>query len=296
MSEVSAVITTVNRPKILSRALDSVLNQTYGDMEIVVVVDGGAKETTSFLKHNYPEVKIVTTNKSVGGSEARNIGINTASHKYIALLDDDDEWLPEKIQTQINLAKSKSEDNICIFGAIFTYVKNSEKMFVFSKREFKNERIADYIFNSKFGFRTGGFQTSTIFAPKSVFQKVPFRRDLPKHQDWTWAIDAENYGINLLHINKPLSIYHKISNGVSKQFLWQFSKNWLDDNKNNMTKKSYYNFLNFVILNGISKDNSISKKEKLHLIKKIKKQIPFLRKMSLTSIRYSLQVCYQIFK
>ena len=298
MGEVSAVITTVNRPKVLVRAINSVLNQTYKDIEIIVVVDGAAEETIKWIERKYPEIIIVAPKKNVGGSEARNLGISASTKEYIALLDDDDEWLPNKIETQLNTVKIITNQNVCCFSSVYTYRSNPEKMFVFSKNKLAQEKISDYIFGTSFGFRTGGFQTSTIFAPKAVFEKNPFIKNLPKHQDWTWALDADKKEIKFIKITTPLSIYHKDANanGISKQYIWEFSKKWVDDRKSEMSDISYNNFLLFVVQNGISKDKTRGKIARLKLINEVNKGIPLLYKFTLISIRYRLQCLLQILK
>lgn len=298
MNGVSVVITTVNRPKILNRAILSVLNQTYRDIEIIIVVDGAASETLSFIKKNYPKCKIISPSPNVGGSEARNLGIRAATKKYVALLDDDDEWLPHKLKTQMEKINKQSSENICCFSSVYTYFPKIKRKFIFPRKRYKGDNFGDYIFGSRCGFRTGAIQTSTIVAPKSVFEKVPFVKNLPKHQDWTWALDVHKKDINYIHINEPLSIYHKDANtnGISKKYIWEFSKKWIDERKNDISQNSYNNFMLFVVQNGISKDKTKSRLTKMKLLREINKEIPFLYNFTLTSIRYRLQCFFQILK
>src|ERR1700758_1632604 len=95
---VSAVIPTRNRPDLVCRAVRSALAQTYPNIEVIVVIDG--PDPVSFASLEVlgdPRIRIIALKESVGGSEARNTGAREAKGSYIALLDDDDEWLPEKI-------------------------------------------------------------------------------------------------------------------------------------------------------------------------------------------------------
>lgn len=102
---VSAVITTHNRKDLLLLAIQSVLNQTYKRIECIVVDDAstdGTKEMLNdYIKQGRLKYIYIPAEKSCGGNHARNIGIQNANGKYIAFLDDDDEWLPEKIEKQI---------------------------------------------------------------------------------------------------------------------------------------------------------------------------------------------------
>lgn len=298
MNSVSVVITTVNRPKVLNRALLSVKNQTHKDIEIIVVVDGASEETLFFLEKNFPECNVIAPNIKVGGSEARNLGIRKASKKYIALLDDDDEWLPNKLEIQIAALKNTRNKNVCCFSSFFTYYNNPRKSYKFPKKAYREGNLGDYIFGSSFGFRTGAIQTSTIIAPKQVMLDVPFIKNLPKHQDWSWALDAYKNNVEFIHINDPLSIYHKDMNsrGVSKKTIWEFSKKWIYNRKNDISEGSFFNFMFFVVQNGISKDHSKTRATRLRLIRDLHKEIPLSRKFSFIALRYNLQSLYQIVK
>src|ERR1700744_4710601 len=96
--KVSAVIPTRNRPGLVCRAVESVLKQTIADLEVVVVVDGPDAATALALQEFHdPRIRCIELQQNVGGSEARNVGIREAQGTWIALLDDDDEWLPTKL-------------------------------------------------------------------------------------------------------------------------------------------------------------------------------------------------------
>ena len=96
--DISVIIPTYNRAHILPRALDSVLAQTQLPIEIIVVNDGSTDGTKSVLS-NYPGLKIMYQQHS-GVSAARNIGLEHTNREWIAFLDSDDEWLPEKLKQQ----------------------------------------------------------------------------------------------------------------------------------------------------------------------------------------------------
>ncbi len=99
---VSAVITTHNRLNLLKHAIDSVVSQTYKNIEIIVVDDASTDETQAYLA-SLDNITSIRVDKSLGGNHARNIGICSAKGKYVAFLDDDDEWFPTKIEKQVRL-------------------------------------------------------------------------------------------------------------------------------------------------------------------------------------------------
>lgn len=98
---VSVVIPTYNRAHLVGRAIQSVLNQTYQDFEIIVVDDGSTDNTEEVVKSfNDPRIRYIRHDQNRGGSAARNTGIKMARGEYIAFQDSDDEWLPEKLESR----------------------------------------------------------------------------------------------------------------------------------------------------------------------------------------------------
>jgi glycosyltransferase involved in cell wall biosynthesis len=99
---VSVVLPTFNRAHLLKSALASVLSQTYKNLEIIVVDDASTDDTQQVVAvikdHRLRYIRHVATK---GGSAARNTGILAAIGSYIAFLDDDDEWYPEKVEAQL---------------------------------------------------------------------------------------------------------------------------------------------------------------------------------------------------
>src|SRR6267378_4252792 len=98
---VSAVIPTRGRPELLLRAVRSVLAQTLREIEAVVVIDGqdpATEQAMETLARKDSRVRVIALPTSTGGSAARNRGVAEASGEWIAFLDDDDEWMPGKVE------------------------------------------------------------------------------------------------------------------------------------------------------------------------------------------------------
>jgi glycosyltransferase involved in cell wall biosynthesis len=105
---VSAIITTHNRPLLLNRAIKSVLSQTYKNIECIVV-DDKSDDNTKDICASFPTIRYIyiSPEESKGGNYARNQGIIASKGRYCAFLDDDDYWLPQKIEKQVQLIKEK---------------------------------------------------------------------------------------------------------------------------------------------------------------------------------------------
>jgi len=119
---VSVVITTYERPKKVQRAIQSVLEQTYNELEIVVVEDGSHSGVKDWLAdQRFDEITYVGHDSNHGLAAARNTGIEQTSGDYVAFLDDDDEWKPRRIEAQVDrLAEERNKDDL---GVIYCGVE-----------------------------------------------------------------------------------------------------------------------------------------------------------------------------
>ncbi|MCK5344238.1 MAG: glycosyltransferase family 2 protein, partial [Candidatus Heimdallarchaeota archaeon] len=99
---VSVILTTFNRAELLPRVIDSVLHQTFTGFELLIVDDFSQDQTSEIIRtFNDDRIKYVRHAENRGLSAARNTGIFHAIGEYIAFLDDDDEWIPTKIEKQV---------------------------------------------------------------------------------------------------------------------------------------------------------------------------------------------------
>jgi glycosyltransferase involved in cell wall biosynthesis len=127
---VSVIIPTHNRVELLKNAVDSVLKQSYENFEIIIVNDCSSDDTEEYLKGLVDErISFHTIIKSKGGNHARNTGIEMARGEFIAFLDDDDEWMPEKLEKQMKLFEDDS------VGLAYT---GSEVIYTFYDIKYKN--------------------------------------------------------------------------------------------------------------------------------------------------------------
>lgn len=115
--KVTVVIPTYNRPDLVMRALSSVCRQTFTDFE-VLVIDDGQKERAEAAVASIGDSRIryVANEHSLGGGGARNVGISMARGEFVAFLDDDDEWFPEKLQIQVDLLEKYPEAAVAFSG------------------------------------------------------------------------------------------------------------------------------------------------------------------------------------
>jgi glycosyltransferase involved in cell wall biosynthesis len=122
---VSVVIPTYNRADVLPRAVQSVLNQTIRDLELIVVDDGSSDGTEKvildFREHD-GRIRSIRHEKNRGGNTARNTGLQNARGRYIAFLDSDDEWFPENLEKQLHIFETTACSNPgLVYGGVVIF-------------------------------------------------------------------------------------------------------------------------------------------------------------------------------
>lgn len=139
---VSVIIPTYKRPDTLDRAIKSVLNQTYQNVEIFVVDDNnpdteGRTLTIEKMKEfeDNPKVHYIKQPKNMNGSVARNTGAWASKGEYIAFLDDDDEFLPEKIESQLKRFAELPEEYAVCYSRYYTVKPGGERHLAGETRE-----------------------------------------------------------------------------------------------------------------------------------------------------------------
>jgi len=206
--DVSVVIPTYNRANIISRTINSVLNQTFQNFEIVIIDDGSSDDTEQIIKKfNDERVKYIKQQNS-GPSNARNNGIKKAEGRYIAFLDSDDEWLPQKLEKQVCFLEKHSA--ISILGCWNSNISPDGKKFDSLMPEIKNSK--EFIKGlTLFPFHIAEIPwTSSIIARKECFYDAGFfDEDLLSREDWDmWfriAVKFEFYCLPEILINRNIS-------------------------------------------------------------------------------------------
>ncbi len=121
MPRVSAIITTFNRADFLKKAVVSVLNQAYKDFELIVLDNSSADNTEDIVRTFQDERIRYIQHRPLGISPARNLGVKESRGEFIAFLDDDDEWLPNKLESEL-LVFEKGDPKLALVYGGFIWV------------------------------------------------------------------------------------------------------------------------------------------------------------------------------
>jgi glycosyltransferase involved in cell wall biosynthesis len=244
---VSAVIPTRGRPELLACAVRSALRQTWQYLEVIVVVDGADPATEAYLASVAdPRVRMVILPEAEGGCAARNAGVRAASGEWIAFLDDDDEWVPDKIARQMRAIRESRAWFPIVTCRLIAQSPTASR--VLPPRVYDGSQpVADYLFCRDGLTDSGGLmQTSTLLASRELLLAVPFRVGLRMHQDWDWMIRVTTYeGVGVLMLPKPLAVWRVEDNrcSASRSVDWQFSLQWIRGIRRLISSRAFSSFV-----------------------------------------------------
>ena len=201
---VSVVIPTYNRAKVILRALDTALSQTYGNLEIIVVDDGSTDDTQAVLAPYADRIRYLFQ-ANQGASAARNHGINAARGKYIAFLDSDDAWLPNKLERQVALLESQPD--LSFVACLATTERRTHEGYDDHASQFVKFIVQPFTQNmTRYVVRRDCFQQHGLF-------------DTSIHgpEDWELWLRLLKNGCHFGYVPEPLMTYHWSDDSISSR-------------------------------------------------------------------------------
>lgn len=201
---ISVVIPAFNRVGLVLRAVDSALNQSYPVHEVIVVDDCSTDDTAQLVESvDDPRVRVIRNEVNSGACKSRNVGIIAATGEYIALLDSDDEWLPDKLEKQMAaLESSKADVCSCRFRRIFTEATCSSE----DTHELLPVTPPGLIGRETL-VKESIVSTQTILAKRAVFDRCLFDHAMPRLQDYEWTIRASEHFVFYLADEALVNVY-----------------------------------------------------------------------------------------
>ncbi|GJL83670.1 MAG: hypothetical protein DHS20C01_33040 [marine bacterium B5-7] len=184
---VTVIIPTRNAARFLNQAIDSVLAQTY-PVDEIIVVDGNSGDRSRDIALSYSQVTLVEQ-PVTGLGDAWNAGIDAAHSEWIAFLDSDDLWLPEKIENQIQALKQNPDAGL-IDGKVRFFLESGQKL----PKSFRPEQL---------NVESVGFMPTTWLVKRSVFDLIgTFDSSLEVAVDIDWYQRLRDAGTPIIAIDK----------------------------------------------------------------------------------------------
>ncbi|SMC39102.1 glycosyltransferase family 2 protein [Sporomusa malonica] len=212
---VSVVIPAYNAGQTIERTIQSVLNQTYQQYEIIVVDDGSSDDTAEKIR-KYGDLVQYISQTNAGAGAARNTGVRSAKGKWIAFLDSDDEWHPKKLEIQIQFCNSIPD--IVLVTNVPTIIRIGEE------KDFApvSETPAYSIWNHEAFLRRNKIQTSSVLISKDAYEAVGgCDTSLLNAQDRDLWLKLLYRGTGIC-INESLSKYYHLNTGLSRNLVRRF--------------------------------------------------------------------------
>ncbi len=207
---VSVVLPTYNRARLLSRAVKSVLDQTYPNFELIVVDDCSTDGTEGVVKGFQDDrIRYIRHEKNQGAPIARNTGIRAAEGKYIAFQDSDDVWCSTKLEKQVNAFNSASVDLGVIYTSFWLIDNDKETMVPSSLVKQTEGKIHNILLAMNF------VSLSSAIIKKECFVNVGMFENIPRFQDWELWLRISKY-YSFKHLREPLVKVYRQSDSISR--------------------------------------------------------------------------------
>ena len=190
---VSVVIPVYNRAHLISRAISSALAQTYRNLEIIVVDDASTDDLAVTLsKLADPRLRCMSHPRNRGAAAARNTGIAASAGEFVAFLDSDDVWLPDKLVHQVTAMRGQSPEvagHVCAYDCLKIGDRPRVIVSDWDSHSFRRSQL--------FGCTCG--PGTTLLCRRDVFTAIgPFDEELRRLEDWDWLLRLSEKGYRLL--------------------------------------------------------------------------------------------------
>ena len=215
--KISVIIPTFNRAHLLPRAIKSVLDQSYGNFELIVADDASQDHTDMVVKaFDDARIRYIRLDHNSGTSSVpRNQALKIARGNYMAFQDSDDEWFPEKLEKQIKIFEHASSELGIVYSDMWRVCGTQKRYFAAPS----TSKECDLLFNDVLNYSLIGIGIGTTLIRKECFSKTGgFDETLPTFIDAELFIRFSKY-FRFHHIGEPLVKYYETDGSTSSSYI-----------------------------------------------------------------------------
>lgn len=214
MARVSIVIPAYNAARFLGQTLDSVLHSTFRDLDVIVVDDGSTDSTAALAAGYGPRVKVISR-PNAGMSASRNVGIDAGDSEFIALLDSDDVWHPEKLRWQLAALSSRPDHDFCYTAFTFWEGAPLPDFSTGSRAGWIDEAGSGWIYHQLI-LENWALPSSLLFRRSAWRALGPFLCDVQQTDDWEFLVRASR-SHRFLRLAESMVLYRQHPGSLSRK-------------------------------------------------------------------------------
>lgn len=234
---VSVITPFYNRADYLQDIVDTLREQTFRDFELVAVDDGSEDDlrlAIAKLETDFP-IRLIRLDRNKGAASARNAGLDNCEGRYVAFLDSDDAWMPEKLFSQFQQLES-AKDRKALVSLTRQLVVGARTYEAPRRLLTRVESVGEYL------FRQGGvIQSSMMFMTADLAKSVRFQEGGRGHDDWSFALRLEQAGARFEMLPASLTIYNDAAGRVRRSPAYSQARfDWLEQWRGGLGEGPYF--------------------------------------------------------
>ena len=233
MDLVSVIIPFYKKRKFICETVSSILEQTYKNIEIVIIYDDPEKDDLNFLRKNFSEndkIRIIVNNRNLGAGLSRNKGIASAKGIYVGFIDADDLWSKEKISKQITFMKKNNFQ-----------VSHTSYKIISEEGEILNTRKSKYFNNYKNILTSCDIGLSSVLLKKTLITEEIKFANLKTKEDFVLWLKILKSGFEIGAVEEPLMSWRKTKGSLSSSTFQKLKDGF----------KVYNHFMNYNLIKSL---------------------------------------------
>jgi amylovoran biosynthesis glycosyltransferase AmsB len=242
---VSVVVPTHAGRDTLRRALDSLLPNAPYIAEVLLVLSNGAADYAAWCAAvlapygRYFRVRLLDSPSPSNAAIARNVGIAAAAARYVAFLDDDDEWMAHKLSCYLRAIEQRGlAGDFVLFSTVVSCREDRSEWLLFPRARYRGGPIGEFVLSP-----AGGAQTSAILLPAALARRVGFDQRLARHTDYDFCIRLAEAGASFHALTEPLSYWYRRGSSFDKGVTFEFCVQWLRANQRRLSRAAVIGYM-----------------------------------------------------